>query len=93
MAGGFGLAAAGPVAAGPEVDDCAAIRDRALRPLLEEVIAIESTFDNDAAVSGAAEYHLEEARKALIADIDRQRADVERSFRHCTAGDPSRTGK
>jgi len=80
---------AGAAAAGSVDDACAISRDRALKPLQEEAIAIEAAFDNDSAISGAAEYHLEEARKALIADIDRQRDRVEWRYRQCVAGTPA----
>lgn len=80
---------AGGATGGPVDDACAADRERALKPLLEEAIAIDAAFDNDAAISGAAEYRLEEARKTLIADIDRQRDDVERRYRQCIAGTPA----
>ena len=83
------IAIAGAAAGGRADDTCAVNRDRALKPLLEEAIAIETAFDNDAAISGAAEYHLEEARKALIVDIGRQRDDVERRYRQCIAGPPA----
>lgn len=82
-------AIAGTAAGSPADDACAVSRDLALKPLREEAIAIEAAFDNDAAISGAAEYRLEEARKALIADIDRQRDAVEQRYRQCIDGAPA----
>jgi hypothetical protein len=82
----LGLAGAVALAGEPEDEaGCRAARDRALRSLALEAISIESAFDNDAAVAGAAEYDLAEARDALIADIDREREAVRRRYRQCVA--------
>jgi hypothetical protein len=70
-------------------DRCREERDQRLRALDEERTSIETIFDNDAAVSGAASFHLEEARKALMADIERQKAAVEARYRRCSAPPPT----
>lgn len=64
---------------------CAAARDRALQSLAQEAISIESALDNDAAVSGAPEYDLQETRDAVIADIERERDAVQKRYRACIA--------
>lgn len=73
--------------AGPPADDaaCRAARDRALQALASEALSLQSALDNDAAISGAPEYLLQETRDALIADIDRERAAVRERYRQCIA--------
>jgi len=65
--------------------DCEAVRDKALSALATERISIESALDNDAAISGAPEYDLQEARDAVIADINREREAVRQRYRQCVA--------
>jgi hypothetical protein len=78
---GFAALGAGPA----DETECRAARDRALEALANETISIESALDYDTAISGAPEYLLEEARDALIADIDRERAAVRERYRRCVA--------
>lgn len=70
-------------------EPCRTERDQRLRALDDERISIETIIDNDASVSGAASYHLEEARKALIAEIERQRASVEAEYQRCLVAVPA----
>ena len=82
------LAFACPAAAEPpRLEFCAAARDRALQALAEEAIAITSALDTDAAVADAPEYELAEARAALLATLERERAEAEARYRRCR-GEP-----
>lgn len=78
---GFSARAAEP----EDADACNTARDRALERLASEALSLQSALDNDAAISGAPEYLLEEAREALMADIDRDRAAVRERHRQCVA--------
>jgi hypothetical protein len=86
---GFSSQAITPAWSAEAEDRCRGERDQRLRALDAERASIETILDNDAAVSGAASFHLEEARKALVADIERQKAAVEARYRRCSAPPPT----
>ncbi len=65
---------------------CADTRDRALEHLDETALAVATAFDTDAAIAGAAEFELLEAKEALLEEIGRERREVLEIYRRCAAG-------
>ncbi len=65
---------------------CADTRDRALERLDETALAVATAFDTDAAIAGAPEFELLEAKEALLEDIARERREVLESYRRCAGG-------
>jgi hypothetical protein len=67
-------------------EHCADTRDRALERLDDTALAVATAFDTDAAIAGAAEFELLEAKEALLEDIGRERQEVLESYRRCAGG-------
>jgi hypothetical protein len=66
---------------------CADTRDRALERLDETALAVATAFDTDAAIAGAAEFELLEAKEALLEEIGRERKEALELYRRCVAAE------
>lgn len=85
---GFLLAAAaagagGPPAAPLDTAACRAALDRELARLQRERETIQALFDADAAAIDAADFTLQKAEQAILADLAAERADAEARYARC----------